>query len=158
MEPRLDAQKVAPAASRALYGVSAYVKQSGLEAPLLHMMFLRASQMNGCAYCTDMHWKDARLAGVPEQKLSLLAVWREVKFFTERERAALEWTEAVTFIAKEHVTDEVYRIAREQFTELELVNLTLAVCVINSWNRLAIAFRTEAGTYQPPKQSQAMAE
>ncbi len=150
MEQRLNAQKAAPAALRALYGVRQYLEGCGLEAPLLDLVYLRASQMNGCAFCTDMHWKDARQAGIPEQKLSLLTAWREAPFFTERERAALEWTEAVTFVAEGHVPDAVYRIAREQFSEAELVNLTLAVGAINSWNRLGIAFRKEAGTYKPP--------
>jgi AhpD family alkylhydroperoxidase len=151
MEQRLDIQKAAPGAVKALSAVHVYLQQAGLEAPLLHLVYLRASQMNGCAYCTDMHWKDARHAGVPEQKLSLLTAWREAPFFTERERAALEWTEAVTFVTEGHVADPVYRIAREQFTEAELVNLTLAVGTINTWNRLSIAFRREAGTYQPAK-------
>jgi AhpD family alkylhydroperoxidase len=151
MEQRLDIAKVAPGAPRALLGVHHYLQGCGLEAELLHIVYLRASQMNGCAFCTDMHWKDARAAGVSEQKLSLLTAWREVSFFTERERAALEWTEAVTFVAQGHVPDEVYRAARAQFGEAELVNLTLAVGAINSWNRLSIAFRKEAGDYKAAK-------
>jgi AhpD family alkylhydroperoxidase len=151
LEPRLHAEKAAPGAVRALYGVHVYLKDCGLEEKLLHLVYLRASQLNGCAFCTDMHWKDARAAGYPEQTLSLVTAWREAPFFDERERAALEWTEAVTFVAQGHVPDEVYRIAREQFGEAELVNLTLAVGAINSWNRLAIAFRKEAGGYQAGK-------
>ena len=148
MEQRLNVEKAAPGAVRALFGVHVYLKQCGLEEALLHMVYLRASQMNGCAYCTDMHWKDARHAGIDEQKLSLVGVWRESPFFTDRERAAFAWTEAVTLIAENHVPDDVYRVAREQFSEAELVNLTLAVGAINSWNRLAISFRKEAGAYK----------
>lgn len=148
---RLDVQAAAPGAVKALYGVHQYVHSSGLEAELLHMIYLRASQMNGCAFCTDMHWKDARAAGVTEQKLSLLTAWREAPLFSDRERAALEWTESVTFIASNHVPEAIYKIVQSQFTETELVNLTLAVGAINSWNRLAIAFRKEAGDYKAAK-------
>ena len=117
-------------------------------------MSLRASQINGCAYCLDMHWKDLRAAGESEQKLSLLDAWRESPGFTERERAALAWTEAVTLITVGHVADEVYNLARAQFNEADLENLTLAVVAINGWNRLNIAFRTEAGNYKPAQKSQ----
>jgi AhpD family alkylhydroperoxidase len=134
--------------------LSGYLKHTGLEPALLHMIYLRASQMNGCAYCTDMHWQDARLADVSEQKLSLLTAWREAPFFTERERAALAWTEAVTFVANGHVPDDVYAMAKQNFTDAELVNLTLAIGAINSWNRLQIAFRAPAGTYHPPAKAQ----
>ncbi len=151
MTQRLDVMNAAPGAARALLGVHHYLEGCGLEAALMHLVYLRASQMNGCAYCTDMHWKDARVAGHTEQKLSLVTAWREAPFFSERERAALEWTEAVTFVASGHVPDPVYQAALQQFTEAELVNLTLAVGAINSWNRLSIAFRKEAGGYQPPK-------
>lgn len=155
MQPRLIAEKAAPGAIKALYGVHLYTHQSGLEATLLHLIYLRASQMNGCAFCTDMHWKDARHAGLEEQKLSLLTAWREANFFTDRERAALAWTEATTNLHPGHVPDEVFNLARTQFSEAELVNLTLAVGAINAWNRLAIAFRKEAGTYQVPKSATA---
>jgi len=155
MQPRILAEMAAPGAIKALYGVHLYLHQSGLEAPLLHLIYLRASQMNGCALCTDMHWKDARQAGLEEQKLSLLTAWREVSFFTDRERAALAWTEATTDLHPNHVPDDVYNLARTQFSEAELVNLTLAVGAINSWNRLAIAFRKEAGSYQPSKAAHA---
>jgi AhpD family alkylhydroperoxidase len=157
MEQRMNIEKVAPNALKAQAGVHMYLTCCGLELSLLHLIDLRASQMNGCAFCTDMHWKDARAAGMSEQKLSMVTSWREAPFFTDRERAALEWTEAVTFIADGHVPDHVYRIAREQFTETELANLTLAVASINSWNRLAIAFRKEAGTYQPAEATPALA-
>jgi AhpD family alkylhydroperoxidase len=126
-----------------------YVRQSGLEARLLELVKLRASQLNGCAYCIDRHAKDARAAGKTEQRLSLLSAWREAFVYTARERAALTWTEAVTRVADSHVPDEVYREVREQFDEKELVDLTLAVVAINGWNRLAIAFGTPVGTYQP---------
>jgi AhpD family alkylhydroperoxidase len=149
MKERLNAQELAPAGYKALMGVSAYLHRSGLEHSLLHLIDLRASQINGCAFCTDMHWKDSRAAGASEQKLSMLTAWRESPGFTDRERAALAWCEAVTKVTEGHVPDEVYRIAREQFSEAELVNLTLAVSTINTWNRMAIAFRKEAGTYKP---------
>src|SRR5690242_1941615 len=113
MEPRIIAEKAAPGAYRALLGVHSYLESSGLDHALLHLVYLRASQLNGCAYCTDMHWKDARAAGHSEQKLSLLAVWREMEFFSPRERAALEWTESVTLIAGRAVPDAVYNAARE---------------------------------------------
>lgn len=149
MEQRMNAYKAAPGAYKALRGVHEYLQQSGLEEPLLNLIYLRASQMNGCAYCTDMHWKDARVSGFMEQKLSLVTVWRESPGFTERERAALDWTEAVTFVAVGRVPDAAYRAARDQFSETELANLTLAVASINAWNRMAISFRAPAGTYQP---------
>ncbi|HEX5431870.1 MAG TPA: carboxymuconolactone decarboxylase family protein [Bryobacteraceae bacterium] len=148
MEPRLDAAKHARGAREAMYGIEKYVKECGLEAPLLELVRMRASQMNGCAYCLDMHSKDARAAGESEQRLYTLIAWRETPFFTERERAALEWTEAVTAISESHVPDDVYERARKQFTETELVNLTMAVVAINGWNRLAISFRQVPGTYQ----------
>ncbi len=128
-----------------------YVAQSGLERPLIELVKLRASQINGCAYCIDMHTKDARAAGESEQRLYALTAWRETPFYSERERAALAWTEAVTLIADGHVPDEVYEQARTQFSEKELVDLTMAVIAINGWNRLAISFRTVPGTYQPTR-------
>lgn len=128
-----------------------YVNQSGLERPLIELVKLRASQINGCAYCIDMHTKDARAAGESEQRLYALTAWRETPFYSERERAALAWTEAVTLIADGHVPDEVYEQARTQFSEKELVDLTMAVIAINGWNRLAISFRTVPGTYQPTR-------
>ncbi|HYO83135.1 MAG TPA: carboxymuconolactone decarboxylase family protein [Bryobacteraceae bacterium] len=156
---RLQARDAAPEGYKALYAVEAYLGRSGLEETLLHMVYLRASQMNGCAFCTDMHWKDARAAGVEETKLAMLPVWREAPFFTERERAALEWTEAVTFIAQSRVSDALYRLAREHFSESELVNLTIAVGSMNTWNRLSIAFQKTAGVYKPvPRVRRALAE
>jgi AhpD family alkylhydroperoxidase len=134
---------------QAMMGLQAYVNGSGLEPSLLELVKMRASQINGCAYCLDMHSKDARAAGESEQRLYLLDAWQEAPFYSPRERAALEWTEAVTRVSEGHVPDEVYRAAREHFSEEELVNLTLAVVAINGWNRLSIAFRAVPGGYQP---------
>ena len=142
--------KASPRVPEALLRVHDYLRHCGLEESLLNLAYLRASQINGCAYCTDLHWKDLRALGESEQRLSLLTAWREAPGYTDRERAALAWTEAVTLVTEGHVPDEVYRAAREQFTETELADLTLAVGVINAWNRLNVAFRTEAGRYQPP--------
>lgn len=148
-EPRIDYRKVAPEAIQALWTVEQYARGSKIERPLLELVKLRASMMNGCAYCVDMHSKDARANGESEQRLYALSVWREAPFFTPRERAALAWVEAVTEITTGHVPDDIYRLAREHFDERELVDLTMAIIAINSWNRLAIAFRAVAGTYQP---------
>jgi AhpD family alkylhydroperoxidase len=149
MTERIKYSKVAPGAYRAMSGLEKAVRESGLEPSLLDLIKLRASQINGCAYCLDMHWKDARARGESEQRLYSLDAWRETSYYTERERAALTWTEAVTQIAGNHVPDELYEQVRPHFSEEELVNLTLAVVAINGWNRLAISFRTEPGTYQP---------
>jgi AhpD family alkylhydroperoxidase len=129
--------------------VDRYVKQSGLEPRLVELIKMRASMINGCAYCIDMHSKDARAEGESEQRLYALSAWRETPFFSERERAALEWTESVTLVSQTHVPDDVYEHVRQHFNELELINLTLAVVAINGWNRLAIGFRAVPGTYQP---------
>src|SRR5918912_1136448 len=126
-----------------------YVRKSGLEPALLELVRLRASYINGCAYCVDMHTKDARAAGESEQRLFAVPVWRETPFFTPRERAALAWTEAVTELARTGVPDDVYEQASAEFSESELVDLTMAVVAINGWNRLAVSFRTEPGSYQP---------
>jgi AhpD family alkylhydroperoxidase len=150
MEPRIDYNSVAPEALKAMYGLESYVRRSGLEPSVIELIKLRASQINGCAYCIDMHTKDARARGETEQRLYLLSAWREAPFYTNRERAALEWTEAVTLVADGHVPDDVYERVREQFSEKEMVNLTMAVVAINSWNRLAISFRAVPGSYQPP--------
>lgn len=148
MEPRLDVSKVDPKARAAMLGLEMYARESGLAPPLLELVRLRASQMNGCAFCIDMHTKDARAAGETEQRLYALSVWRESPFYTDRERAALEWTEAVTNVGESHVPDWVYERTRKQFTETELVSLTMAIVAINGWNRLAIAFRQVPGSYQ----------
>lgn len=153
MTARLNFATVSPAASRAMYGLEAFVrKSSGLEASLLELVRLRASQINGCAYCIDMHTKDARAFGETEQRLYTLSAWRETPFFTARERAALHWTEQVTLISEDHVPDELYQELREEFSEAEIVNLTIAVIAINGWNRLAIAFQSVPGEYQPAPQ------
>ncbi|HEY7239386.1 MAG TPA: carboxymuconolactone decarboxylase family protein [Burkholderiales bacterium] len=149
MKPRIDFTRVSPKVLQAMYGLQNTVNSSGLERPLLELVKMRASQINGCAYCLDMHSKDARAAGETEQRLYLLDAWREVGLYSERERAALEWTEALTLIGEGHVPDAVYASAREHFSEEELVNLALAVVAINGWNRFSIAFRAEAGKYRP---------
>jgi len=149
MQPRIEYTKVAPGAMKAMRGLEDYLAACGLEPPMLDLVRTRASQINGCAYCLDMHTKDARARGESEQRLYELDAWRETPFYTERERAALAWTEAVTLIAKGHVPDAVYEEVRQHLSEEELVNLTLAVVAINGWNRFAISFRTVPGTYQP---------
>ena len=151
MSERINYAKVTPEGYRAMSGLERYVRGSGLEPSLLELVKLRASQINGCAYCIDMHWKDARARGESEQRLYGLMAWRESPYYTERERAALAWTEAVTLIADSHVPDELYEEVRQYFNETELVNLTFALVAINGWNRLAISFRTEPGTYQPTR-------
>jgi AhpD family alkylhydroperoxidase len=151
MKRRIDYESVAPEAVKAQLGVETYVRRSGLERPLLELVRLRASQINGCAYCVDMHTKDARADGETEQRLYAVSVWREAPFFTERERAALAWTEAVTQVSIDHVPDEVYECVRKHFHEKELVDLTMAVIAINGWNRLAVSFRKPTGTYQSGK-------
>jgi len=151
MKTRYDYKNTAPDGIKAMWGLESYVRQSGLEHSLLELVKTRASQINGCAFCLDMHTKDARAAGETEQRLYVLPAWEEAPFYTDRERAALAWTEAVTLVADTRVPDHVFEVARKHFTEKELVDLTLAIVAINGWNRLAIAFRAEAGTYQPPK-------
>lgn len=134
---------------KAMYGLETPLLHSGLEPALRELVKTRASQLNGCAYCIDMHTKDARAQGETEQRLYGLNAWRETPFYTDRERAALEWTEHLTLIAGRDVPDEMYARMREHFSEEELAHLTLAVVQINGWNRLAISFRAPAGTYQP---------
>ena len=150
MQPRIDAQKVSTAAIQAMLGLEMFVRKSSkLEHSLIELVKMRASQINGCAYCLDMHSKDARAAGETEQRLYALNAWRETPFFTDRERAALAWTEAVTLVAQDHVPDAVYEETRQRFSEEEMVNLTMAIVAINGWNRLSIAFRAVPGDYQP---------
>jgi AhpD family alkylhydroperoxidase len=149
MKARIDVLRVSPRAMQAMLGLQSYVNSSSLEHPLLELVKMRASQINGCAYCLDMHSKDARAAGETEQRLYGLDAWREAPYYSDRERAALEWTESLTLIGDGHVPDDVYEAAREHFSETELIDLALAVVTINGWNRLSIAFRAEAGTYQP---------
>jgi AhpD family alkylhydroperoxidase len=155
MQARMQAQKIAPAAYQAMLGLEMYVKKhSNLEPALLELVKMRASQINGCAFCLDMHSKDARAAGETEQRLYALNAWRETPFYTDRERAALAWTEAVTLVADTHVPDDAYEEARAHFSDEELVNLTMAVVTINGWNRLSIAFRAVPGEYQPARKAQ----
>jgi len=149
MQPRLEAQKASPGAYHAMLALEGFVRNSKLEPSLLELVKMRASQINGCAYCLDMHSKDARAAGETEQRLYTLDAWRETPFFTDRERAALAWTEALTLVSQGHVPDAVFEEAHQHFSNEELVNLSLAVVAINGWNRLAIAFRAVPGTYQP---------
>jgi AhpD family alkylhydroperoxidase len=154
MEARIDlSQSVPKDALQALYGLEQYIRKSGLEAKLLELVRMRASQINGCAYCLDMHSKDARAEGETEQRLYGLSAWRETPYYSDRERVALEWTESVTLVSRDQVPDELYERARRHFSEAELVNLTLAVVTINAWNRLAISFRAVPGSYQ--RQAQA---
>jgi len=147
MNARIEAGKAAPAIYRAMLGLEKEIMNSGLEHQLIHLLKLRASQVNGCAYCIDMHWKDLRAIGESEQRLYMLDAWREAPFYTDRERAALAWTEAVTLVTHGHVPDEVFGEVRLQFTDEEIVKLTWAVAAINTWNRLAISLRAEAGSY-----------
>lgn len=152
MTTRLNYAKAAPGAYRAMSQLEQYIRNCGLERSLIELVKIRASQINGCAYCLDMHTKDARAAGESEQRIYLLSSWREAPFYSERERAALEWTEALTLIAENEVSDELYERVKPHFTDGELVNLSLAIVTINGWNRLAISSGTEVGSYQP-KQS-----
>ncbi len=149
MERQIDPKKVAPEVYRAMLALETAVKATGLENNLLDLVKLRASQINGCAYCIDMHSKDLRAHGESEERLYLLNAWRDAPFYSDRERAALAWTEAATLVANDHVPDAVYEQARQQFSDEELVKLTLAVVAINAWNRFGIAFRAAPGQYQP---------
>jgi AhpD family alkylhydroperoxidase len=149
MKSRLNYQHKSPGAYEAMLGLEAFIRNCGLEHPLLELIKTRASQINGCAYCIDMHTKDARAAGETEQRLYGLSAWRETPFYTDRERAALEWTEALTLVSRNDIPDELYERARKHFSEEELVNLTMAIVTINGWNRIAIAFRSVPGSYQP---------
>ncbi len=141
MEARLNYVKAAPGAYRAMAALERYVRECGLELPLIELIKIRVSQINGCAYCLDMHTKDARAEGETEQRIYTLPAWRETPFFTEREQAALAWAEAVTLVSETHVPDDVYELARAHFSDEELVNLTMVVVAINGWNRLSISFR-----------------
>ena len=149
MTTRLNYGKAAPGIYDAMDALDQYLGQCGLDERLLHLVRLRASQINGCAYCLDMHWKDLRALGESEQRLYSLDAWRGCPYYSERERAALAWTEAVTLVTEAHVPDAVHEQARAQFGEKELSDLTLAVATINAWNRLSIAARLDPGGYQP---------
>ncbi|MBK7653400.1 MAG: carboxymuconolactone decarboxylase family protein [Flammeovirgaceae bacterium] len=148
MKERLNYSKVSPMALTAMLGVEKYAANSGLEHSLYELVKTRASQINGCAYCLDMHTKDARKAGETEQRLYALSAWRETPFYTERESAALAWAEAVTLISENDVPDLLYEATCKYFDEKEMVALTMAIIAINGWNRLAISFRTVPGSYQ----------
>jgi len=147
-EPRLKYYRASPGAYQALKQLQDYVQSSGLEPSLLELVKLRASQLNGCAFCFDMHWKDARAQGESEERLYMLNAWRESHVYTERERAALAWTEALTLVAATGAPDDVYEAARAQFNEKEISDLTLAIAAINAWNRMAISFRLVSGRYE----------
>ncbi|MEO6808845.1 MAG: carboxymuconolactone decarboxylase family protein [Isosphaeraceae bacterium] len=149
MEPRLNYNALAPDPLKGMLALESAVRRSGLEHSLLELVKLRASQINGCAFCIDMHSKDARAHGETEQRLYALNAWQETPFYTDRERAALAWTEAVTLVSDGHVSDSVYGEVRAQFDEKSLVDLTWAIAAINSWNRMAISFRALPGAYEP---------
>ncbi len=155
MQPRLDYKQASPDAFKALLHTEQQVHRSGLEESLIELVKTRASQINGCAHCLDMHTKDARAQGESEQRLYLLNAWREAPFYSDRERAALAWTEAVSEISVHGVSDELYEQVREQFDDKALVDLTLAVIAINGWNRMAIAFRSKVGDYVSPHRNKA---
>jgi AhpD family alkylhydroperoxidase len=141
MEPRLDFYKASPAAIKALVGVEERIAKSALEKSLTELVRLRASQINGCAFCVDMHTTDARKGGETDRRLATVVVWRETPFFTDRERAALAWTEALTLVSQDRVPDSVWEAVKPHFSDEEIVDLTLLISAINSWNRFAIAFR-----------------
>ncbi|HJT69913.1 MAG TPA: carboxymuconolactone decarboxylase family protein [Terriglobales bacterium] len=149
MEARFNYVKTAPGVLKGMLGLEKYLHECGLERSLLNLVAMRASQINGCAYCLDMHSKDLRASGETEQRLYVLDAWEESPFYSDRERAALKWTEALTLITDGHVPDEVYEEVRQQFNEKELSDLSLAVVSINGWNRLNISARTVPGEYQP---------
>jgi AhpD family alkylhydroperoxidase len=149
MEARIDLKHVNPGIMHAMLGLERQVHKAGLDSKLLDLVRMRASQINGCAYCLDMHSKDARANGETEQRLYGLEAWRETPYYSARERAALEWTEALTLVSETHVPDEVYERVRQQFSEDELAHLSLAVVAINGWNRLNVAARTVPGDYVP---------
>jgi AhpD family alkylhydroperoxidase len=149
MKPRIDFLHVSPKAVQAMLGLQSYVNASGLEHSLMELVKMRASQINRCAYCLDMHSKDMRAAGETEQRIYLLNAWREAPFYSESERAALEWTEALTLVHETEAPDSAYEVVRKQFSEEEIVNLSLAIVAINGWNRLCVGLRATPGTYQP---------
>lgn len=151
MEARMNYAKAAPGVMRAMHGLETYLANCGIEPALQDLVKLRASQINGCAYCVDMHSLDARAGGETEQRLYALPVWQETPFFSERERAALLWTEKLTLISLDHVPAEVYEQVRSHFSEKELANLTLVIATINAWNRFGISFRDVPGRYKPTK-------
>ena len=156
MQPRIDYRKFAQEPLKHMLGLEKYIAESGLDPKLVHLLKMRASQINGCAYCLDMHSIDARAAGESEQRLYTLDAWRETPFFSDRERAALAWTESLTLIAQTHAPDDVYAELQKHFTEKEIVDLTFVVGAINLWNRLAISMRALPGHYKPAKSASAV--
>jgi AhpD family alkylhydroperoxidase len=148
MEPRIDYSKYALDAQKALFAMEKYIATCGLDHKLIHLIKMRASQINGCAFCIDMHSKDARAIGETEQRLYELSAWRETPFYTDSERAALEWTESLTLVSETHVPDDVYEKVRQHFSEKEIVDLSLIVGMINLWNRVAISVRAVPGEYK----------
>ncbi|MFO0784540.1 MAG: carboxymuconolactone decarboxylase family protein [Phycisphaerales bacterium] len=150
MNARLDYAKASPGGFQAMMAVEKHVR-GAVDSAILHLVKLRASQINGCAFCIDMHWKDARAAGESEQRLYALDAWRESPFYSDRERAALAWTEALTLVSQTHAPDAEFDAARAHFADRELADLTWAIAAINAWNRIGIAFRSVPGAYQPPK-------
>jgi AhpD family alkylhydroperoxidase len=155
MQPRIDYRKYAQEPLQQLLAIEKYIAENGLEPKLIHLIKMRASQINGCAYCLDMHSIDARTAGESEQRLYTLEAWRETPFFSERERAALAWTEAVTLISQTHAPDDVFADLQKHFSEKEIVDLTLVTAMINLWNRVAISTRAVPGHYRPAKSTSA---
>ena len=149
MQQRIDMLTASPGALKAMLHLSGYLHKTGFDKKLLDLMYLRVSQINGCAYCIDMHWKDLRAEGETEQRMYGLDAWEESPYYTDRERAVLAWAEAVTRVADTHVPDEAFEEVRRHFSDEEIANLTLAVVAINGWNRLNIAYRTTPGTYDP---------
>lgn len=151
MQPRIDYRKYAQQPLQSMLALEKYISETGLDPKLVHLVKMRASQINGCAYCLDMHSLDARAEGESEQRLYTLDAWRETPFFTDRERAALAWTEALTLISHTHAPDNVYDEVKKQFSEKEIVDLTFVIGTINLWNRLAISLRAVPGRYKPAK-------
>ncbi len=149
MKERMNFPKVLPEGYRSMLGLHHFLENCGLDKKLMDLVYLRASQINGCAFCIDMHWKDLRALGVSEQDLYMLNAWHEWPAFTDKERAALQWAESVTLLTEGFVPDAVYETARAHFSETELAQLTLAIVAINGWNRLSVAFRKTPGAYQP---------
>lgn len=151
MQPRIDYRKYAQQPLQSMLALEKYISESGLDPKLVHLVKMRASQINGCAYCLDMHSLDARAEGESEQRLYTLDAWRETPFFTDRERAAFAWTEALTLISHTHAPDDAYDEVKKQFSEKEIVDLTFVIGTINLWNRLAISLRAVPGRYKPAK-------
>ena len=153
MKSRIDIAKWSGGAFKAMFALEAYLSQSSIEPKLKHMLKLRAAQINGCAYCIDMHWKDARAHGESEQRLYGLDAWEESPYYTDRERAALAYVESVTRVAETHVPDDVFDRVRSHFSEQEVVDLTWIAAAMSAWTRIAIAMRSEPGDYQPAVQA-----